>query len=136
VRLPIFLQRCPEEPVDEGSEAFYRHLMKAIECDIFRNGEWRRCERSGWPDNQSCRNILAWCWMRHKERRLIVINFSQQPAQARVHLKWDELRGRQWRLDDVLSGQSYERCGTELTDTGLYVDLRPWEYHFFRVHDQ
>jgi len=25
-------------------------------------GEWRMLETNGWPDNQSCRNLLAWQW--------------------------------------------------------------------------
>jgi len=64
---------------------------------------------------------------------LIVINFRQEAAQARVHLPWDELGGRSWRLNDVLSGESYDRSGDEMRDSGLYVELKPWEYNFFQV---
>jgi glycosidase len=133
VRWPVFLARGPEEPIDQDLECFYRRLVKAIDDDVFRNGEWQLCERSGWSDNQSCRNIFAWCWKRNSERRLIVINFSRQTAQARVHLKWDELRERSWRLDDGISGTTYERSGDEMRNTGLYVDLQPWECHLFGV---
>ena len=105
VRLPVFLGRRPAEPVDQDLVAFYERLLKETNRDVFRNGEWRLCERSGWPDNQSCQNILAWCWVKEDERYLVVINFRQEAAQARVHLPWDELRGRQWRLNDVLSGE-------------------------------
>src|SRR5436190_12041904 len=73
VRLPVFLRRRPEEPLDGDLGSFYRCLMKATDRDIFRQGEWQRCERSGWPDNQSCLNILAWCWALNDERFLIVI---------------------------------------------------------------
>ena len=106
VRLPVFLGRRPAEPVDHDLAAFYGRLLKATNRDVFRNGEWRLCERSGWPDNQSCLNILAWCWVKDDERCLIVVNFGPDAAQARVHVPWDELRGRQWRLNDVLSGDS------------------------------
>jgi hypothetical protein len=134
VRLPVFLRRRPEEAIDMDLAAFYRRLMKAIDRDIFRHGEWQLCERSGWPDNQSCLNILAWCWTGNDERFLIVINFSQEAAQARVHLKWDELRGRMWRLNDVLSDCCYDRSGTEMRDAGLYVDLKSWDYSVFKVN--
>ena len=56
VRLPVFLARRPPEPVDHDLAAFYGHLLKETNRDVFRNGEWRLCERSGWPDNQSCQN--------------------------------------------------------------------------------
>jgi len=133
VRLPVFLARRPSETANQEIAAFYERLLKEINRDIFRNGEWCLCERSGWPDNESCQNILAWCWVKDSERSLIVINFRQDAAQARVHLPWDALRGKAWRLDDVLSGESYDRSGDEIRDAGLYVDLGPWKCHLFRV---
>ena len=76
----------PGRAVDHDLAAFYGRLLKATHRDLFRNGEWRLCERSGWPDNQSCQNILAWCWVKDNERALIVVNYGQAPAQARVHV--------------------------------------------------
>ena len=133
VRLPVFLGRRPAEPVDQDLVTFYEHLLKGINRHVFRNGEWRRCERSGWPDNQSCQNLLSWCWAKGDEHYLIVINFRQESAQACVHVPWDELRGKEWRLTDVLSGETYDRSGSEMRDAGLYVDLEPWKYNVFEV---
>jgi hypothetical protein len=133
VRLPVFLGRRPSEPVDHHLLAFYVRLLNGIDRTAFRNGAWRLCERSGWPDNQSYQNLLAWCLSGDEERYLIVINFRQEGAQARVHVPWDELRGKDWQLEDVLSGESYERSGSEMRDGGLFVDLGPWECHLFRV---
>ncbi len=133
IRLPVFLSRRPAEPVDQELVAFYDRLLKAIHRDVFRNGAWRLCERSGWPDNRSYQNLLAWCWAKEDERYLVVINFRQEAAQARVHLPWDELRGRGWRLNDALSGEAYDRNGSEMRDGGLYVDLGPWKCHLFQV---
>ncbi len=133
VRLPVFLGRRPAEPVDQELLAFYERLLKGIHRDAFRNGAWRFCERSGWPDNQSCQNLLTWCWAKEDERYVVVINFCQEAAQARVHVPWDELRGKHWRLHDVLSGEVYERNGSEMRDAGLYVDLGPWKCHVFQV---
>jgi hypothetical protein len=133
VRLPVFLGRRPSEPADADLAGFYGRLLKATNRDLFRSGEWRLCERSGWPDNQSCQQILAWCWARDAERFLVVINFAEAPAQARVQVPWDELRGMTWRLDDVLSGESYHRDGNEMRDAGLYVELGPWQCHVFQM---
>jgi hypothetical protein len=133
VRLPVFLGRRPAESVDQDLVAFYGRLLKAVNREVFRNGEWRLCERSGWPDNQSCLNLLAWCWVKDNERVLVVINFRQESSQARVHLPWNDLREKTWRLNDLLSGESYDRGGAELRDAGLYVDLKPWQCHLFQV---
>ena len=133
VRLPVFLGRRPAEPVDQDLVAFYGRLLKEINQDVLRNGAWGLCERSGWPDNQSCQHILAWCWVKGDERYLVVMNFSDGTVQARVHVPWDELRGKSWRLNDVLPGESYDRSGDEMRDAGLYVDLGPWQCHLFQV---
>jgi hypothetical protein len=66
-------------------------------------------------------------------RYLIVVNFAAGSSQARIYVPWDELRGKTWRLSDVLSGVIYDRSGDEMRDTGLYVDLGPWKYNLFRV---
>jgi hypothetical protein len=131
-RLPVFLGRRPVEPTDEALAAFYGRLLAAVNHGAFRNGAWRLCERSGWPDNQSCQDVLAWCWTGGDERFLVVLNFAPRPAQARVHVTWDELCGRTWVLDDPLSGDAYARDGDELRGAGLYVDLAPWQSHLLR----
>ena len=133
VRLPVFLGRRPAAPLNRELVVFYSCLLNATKRDVFRNGEWRLCERSGWSDNQSCQHILAWCWAKGDERYLVVVNFGAQSAQARVQLPWDELREKEWRLNDVLSGEFYDRSGSEMRIAGLYVDLPPWECHFFQA---
>ena len=121
------------EPVDQDLAAFYTQLLQVTHRDVFPNGEWRLCDRSGWPDNQSCQNLLTWCWVKDDERYLVVINFRQAATQARVHVPWDELSGKQWRLADVLSDESYDRSGYEMRDAGVYVELAPLKCHLFQV---
>jgi hypothetical protein len=133
VRLPVFLARRPVEQIENELVDFYGRLLKATHRDVFRNGAWRLCERSGWPDNQSCQNLLSWCWVKDGERYLIVINFRQEAVQARVHVPWDELRGKEWCLNDFLSGETYDRSGSEMRDAGLYVELGPWQCHLFQL---
>jgi hypothetical protein len=132
-RLPVFLARRPVEPVDQELAAFYDRLLQATRSDVFKSGSWRRCDRSGWPDNSSFRSILGWCWSKGDERWFVVVHFGPDTAQARVQLPWDELRGRAWRLDDLLSGDAYDRSGDEMRDAGLYVELGPWQCHLFRL---
>ncbi len=133
VRLPVFLARRPDEPVDHDLANFYRNLLLETRRDILRNGEWRLCGRHGWPGNNTCHQLLAWCWRKNDERYLVVINFHPDPAQARVEVPWDELQGKQWCLTDVLSGEAYDRSGDELRDGGLYFGLSPWKAHLFQL---
>jgi hypothetical protein len=132
VRLPVFLGRRPDEPADRDLQQFYDKLLAAIDRSIFHDGEWRLCERSGWPDNTSFQNLIAWSWMKDGERDLIVINLSDSSAQTRIQIPWNDIGEGTWQLEDPLSGVIYERDGDELRSQGLYVDLGPWNYHFFQ----
>jgi hypothetical protein len=132
VRLPVFLARRPEEAPDKELQEFYRRLLKALNRRDLAAGEWRLCERSGWPDNQSHRNLIAWCWRLGEERHLIVVNLSDSYSQGLIMLPWDELGGRAWRLTEELSGDAFDRDGSQLVNPGLYVDLAPWHFHFLK----
>jgi hypothetical protein len=131
VRVPVFLARRPEEALDTELHVFYRKLLAAIDSPVFRDGQWSLCERTGWPDNQSCQDIVAWQWRKDNERYLIVVNLSDAGAQAEVKIGWDDIAGKTWQLANLLSGAEFERSGDE-TASGLYVDLGPWSYHFLR----
>lgn len=133
VRLPVFLARRMEEPINNGLVAFYSRLLQETNREVFRNGDWLLCERTGWLDNSSCQNIIVWCWTKDEERFLIVINFSNKTSQAIVKVPWSALRGRKWQLKDTLSNESYDRSGNDMLDAGLYIDLSPWKFHFFQV---
>jgi Alpha amylase, catalytic domain len=134
VRLPVFLGRRPEEPVNSDLRAFYYKLLRMIQTLAFREGEWRLCDRTGWPDNQSHLNLVAWCWKKDAERYCIVVNLSGQRSQARIRLPWGELTGKSWRLTDAFTEEAFERVGGEMVDPGFYVDLHAWGYHFFQFN--
>jgi Alpha amylase, catalytic domain len=133
VRPPVFLARRPAEAVDTALQAFYGRLLQAVGAADLQQGEWRLCERVGWPDNRSSLNLLGWCWRHHEARHLVVVNLSEQRSQAQVRLPWDELAGSRWWLADPLNGDLYERDGDEMRDPGLYVDLPAWGFHFLEL---
>jgi hypothetical protein len=129
--LPVFLGRYPDEPADLDLRAFHRRLLGVAAA--VRRGEWRVLDTRGWPDNPSHRDVVAWSWHEGATRHLIVVNFGDQPAQARVTLPWPGLNGRSWELTDLLDGRVFDRDGDELATDGLYVDLPPWATHVLAV---
>jgi hypothetical protein len=129
--LPVFLGRRPAEPADAELRAFYHRLLAgAAET---RRGGWTLAECRGWPDNTSSDDVLAWAWHDETPHHVVVVNLSGHPAQARVVLPWPALRGRSWRLVDLLDGRAFDHDGDELAGEGLYVDLPPWGYHLFAL---
>ncbi len=135
VRPPVFLARRPDEPLDLDLADWHRRLLATIAGHQVRAGAWRLLEASGWPDNQSCRNLLAWSWAGDGggERHIVVVNFSGQPAQGRIPLDWPDLPGRGWRLTDLLQESVFERDGGELASPGLFVALGPWQSHLLAL---
>jgi hypothetical protein len=105
----VFLARGPVEAPDPEVRDVYSRLLPLEVTD------WRLCELSGWPGNDTTRNLLAWSFTDH----LVVVNLSGAPAQGKVQIP----RGR-WTLIDLLSDARYERLGGE-----LYVGLEAWGAH-------
>ncbi len=132
VKLPVFLARRRPEVADNELALFYRGLLNAVHAELFHEGEWYLCERSGWPDNSSFHDIVAWTWRYRDHRTLIVVNLSGHRSQAMVHLPWDDLRGQTWRLVETLAWECYVRDGDDLSKSGLFVDLDAWGYHFLK----
>lgn len=133
IKVPVFLGTAPTEPVDEELQSFYRKLLASTDALVFRQGLWRMCPCEGWPDNPRHQNVLAWCWALGDERRLVVVNLSETPSQARVRLPWNDLVDSSWEMADDLSGDTFEREGAVLQQQGLYVELDPWRWHFLRL---
>jgi hypothetical protein len=132
VRLPVFLSRRPSETVDSDLKVFYQRLLAAMKTEALQGGEWLLCDRSGWPDNPSFLNLVAWCWHGAKERYLVVVNLSGERSQGRVKVPWDELKSISCRLTDLFTGAVYERKGEEILNSGLYVDLEAFGFHFLK----
>jgi hypothetical protein len=129
-RIPVFLGRGPDEALDADLRAFYARLLRAIVDADLRDGTWLACDCDGWPDNDSRRQLVAWCWSSAGSRHLVVVNLADAPAQAQVRLPWDDLAGLAWQLTDRLDGRRFEREGDGLARDGLYVALDPWASHF------
>ena len=138
VRVPVFLERRPDEQPDQELTAWYRNLLRQVAEHRVRTGAWQLLEADGWPDNQSCHDLLAWSWTPGDDAggvrgHVVVVNFSGSPAQAQIPLPWDDLAGRRWSLVDLLSGDDFARDGSQLADPGLYVELKPGQFYLLAV---
>ncbi len=132
-RLPVFLARRPEEPADPELRRFHTALLAAVKGSKMRTGSWKALECSGWPDNSSCDNLLAWAWEHEAGRYVVVVNLSAEHSEARLALPWSDPHGGSWALTDLLSEEVFERDGGELVQPGLFVALPPWGYHVLAV---
>lgn len=135
IRLPVFLGTRAGEPLDQDLHNFYARLLDTVTQAVFRDGEWSLCAGTGWPDNPTYQNLLAWTWEHNRDRCLIVINLSDSPAQARLQLPWGAAHCRKWTLVDAFTGAIYDRDAAEMVSPGLYVELGPHGYHLFECRE-
>ncbi|MGO9312857.1 MAG: alpha-amylase family glycosyl hydrolase [Syntrophobacteraceae bacterium] len=132
IRVPVSIGRRPPEEPQTALQDFYRRLLDVVSSACFHEGEWKLCDREGWPDNSSCINVLAWCWRWKEERYLIAVNFSDFRSQSLIRVPWQDIGGAQWRLLDVVGGGHFDRDGGQMQFPGLYVDLEGRQWHFLK----
>ena len=133
IKLPVFLARRAPEPHDYELDLFYRKLLKTVHANLFHDGEWELLQVQGWSDNASSQNLMAWGWQYENARALIVVNYSGARSQGMVKLTWDVLRGREWRMSDMLNGDVFIRDGSQMRQEGMYVDLDAWGMHLLEM---
>jgi hypothetical protein len=132
IKLPVQLARRVLEPDNGVVEAYYRMLLDETCHPIYHEGTWRLREcGTAWDLNATHRSLIAYTWRQGDERRLIVVNYSESSAQARITLPDFDLSGELWRLHDALHQVDYDRDGGEMVENGLYIDLCPWDSHIF-----
>ena len=134
VRPPVFLARRPDEPANGDLRGFHRRLLDAVQASGMRNGEWRLLDCTGWPDNPSHDNLVAWCWQ-GAGRHIVIVNLSDHPAEGRVQMPWNDLQGKRWQLSELLTEAAYDREGTELAGSGLFVALDGWGWHLVSLRE-
>jgi hypothetical protein len=135
IRIPVHLGRGPDEPLDPQIAGFYTELIKILQDQAFRQGEWRLIEcRPAWDGNWTWDSFIAFCWTGPGDKRhLVAVNYSDHQSQCHAMLPWQDLEGRAWRFEDRMGQERYERNGAELAQRGMFLDLRPWSYNVFEL---
>ena len=128
------LVRAPIEIEDLSIKAFYFGLLGLLKDDIFTNGRWLMLSpRSAWEGNPTWENFISFLWTSSSGDHgvVVIVNYASVGGQCYVTIPFEPLRELTWELFDLMSGTTYAREGNELLDKGLYLDLKPWQYHVF-----
>ena len=89
----------------------------------FHNGKWTLIKPEGTESHQ---NLLIWSWCYEKQFKIVVINYSQDPAQACLKLPSNFENVEKVVLRDELANMTYIRDSREVRSNVVYVDLGPW----------
>lgn len=133
IRLPVQLRREPPEVDDPEIVRFYHRLLAACDAPVFHDGVWELLETSRAEEgNESHHNLLAWSWRYAEQLRIVVVNYSSNPAQG--WLKMPPLGNAEIAVfRDELTGEMYIPDANELRSREFYVDLSPWQAHLLEV---
>ncbi len=131
VKLPVQLGREPNEKESKLIKNFYNKLLNITKENIFKNGEFNQLEiLPSSNDNFTYENFFAWQWELKNERRIVIINFSEDPSQCRVKLEISSTKN-EIVLYDLLKDAKYTRAVKEISNQGLYVELKSYSSHIF-----
>ena len=133
----MHIGRRVDESIDWEIEKFYGMLLSILQEDALRNGQWKLAQtREAWKDNASWRNFVCYTWTSFKVVILVAVNFGPTHAQCYVDLKPSKLLDTaeiELSFGDMASDAKYVRNVGKLYDEGLYLDMRPWEFHIFKI---
>ncbi len=128
-----FQGRWGKAPVQLGRSAsarrFYRLLLRATDRPAIRQGDWALCRVA---DSDS---MVAWCWAKGDDRILVVLNMSEDTNNwGRIAVPWNALKGRQWKLRDLLRGEEHcPRDGDDMFEGRLLIQPRKWGADLFEI---
>jgi hypothetical protein len=134
-RISPHLVRAPQEPRDDGLQRFYDRLLSVLGRATVRDGQWQLLQCvPAWEGNGTWDGFLAFAWEGADAGRLLVtVNYAGNQGQCYVRLPFADLTDRSVRFNDLMSDARYDRAGSDVVSTGLYLDLPPWGYHVFDV---
>lgn len=132
-RISPHLGRRPHELIDASLQSFYDRLLAALRHPLLRDGDWQLLDCSfAWEGNWTRDCFVAFLWQSAADERLLVaVNYASNQSQCYVQLPFASLAGRQWRLQDLLGDDVFERDGNDLKTHGLYLDVPPWKASAF-----
>ncbi|MGB1285189.1 MAG: hypothetical protein ACPG7F_01550, partial [Aggregatilineales bacterium] len=134
IKLPVHIQRQPDEPVVPGLKDFYLKLLKETAQNIYKSGEWTLFGRGAIEgQDDSYHHTIAWGWRCEQQIRLIFLNFAGHRAQAQIHMPtWlHTLKDTRWKLYDLLSETYRHEDGNTLLEDGMRITLAAHEARIY-----
>src|SRR3984957_8467456 len=124
IQVPVHVARWPHETTNPQILAMYEQLLAAIKDSAVGRGDYHLLHATDWPDNHSAQHIFVVQWQKSPEQfDLVVVNLDAQPAQCRVHLAVKELARHDWKVQDLLGKDAYDRHGGDIEAAGLHLEL-------------
>jgi len=134
IKLPVQLGRREREEINKSLLEFYRNLLKIVPDKGFGKENWDTCEVKPIEiSDSSYTNVISYFWGNNSLYRVIVVNYSPNPAKAHIKINQLNYGSNNWKFNDLLTQKEYVYKGDDLNKYGLYVDLAAWNGHIFDI---
>ncbi len=112
---------------DDGVENFYLKILHVASDPAFHGGQWSLLDATPvYAGETTCHNVLAWQWKQRHTGKLVYINYSDAPAQCRVHFKGNT----DGKIREEMDGKEIALT-KELAANGIELVLKPYECKVF-----
>jgi len=124
-QLDVHLRREQSEPVVPAAFPFYQRLLTIVNSPVFKLGTWKFVPVS---NSESSWRLIAYQWSYQQQRRVCVLNFSDQQGWGDVVLgNASPVNGNDTVLvTDLMTGQVFYRSASGMRTLGLTVGINPW----------
>jgi hypothetical protein len=131
----VQLGRRYPEAADEDLLAFCKRLVEEASSPNYHAGTYMALAANPvLGTDPGPRNLIAFAWALGNDWRIVIINYADQPTQARVMLPnpaWQGAYVRTFR--DVLDGSTLQVDSGSLLAHGLEINLAPYSARIFHV---
>ena len=133
IKLPVQINRQPDEPKQPLLEHFYAHLLHETSNPIYKHGVWQMLDVTpAFDSDVTHHNLIAYSWQDADQYRIVVVNLTVQWSHGMLDLThWTTLSKHNWQLYDALSKTYAYHDGNHLATDGLSVDVAPYGAHIY-----
>jgi len=133
-KLPVQLGRRTIEEDNQNLRNFYQRLLNAAPGKELEKSKWSLCKVEPIKiDNYTYSNLISYQWWNENNRKLIVVNFSANSAEAHIKINGLNYNSYDWIFTDLLTQKIYKYKGKDLNEYGLYVNISAWNGHIFEI---
>jgi glycosidase len=124
-RLSVHLARGRLESDQADIVELYGSLLKVLQQTAVGAGQARLLRaREAWSGNPTHLNFVAIQWTSKADSfEVVLVNLAPHDGQCYLDLDGDDIADSGWKMTDLLGPQVFERDGSALKKSGLYVDV-------------
>jgi hypothetical protein len=124
-RLSVHLERRRFESEQADIFEFYGGILKVLQQTAVGAGQATLLRpREAWSGNPTHLNFVAVQWRSKADSfEVVLVNLAPHDGQCYLDLQGDDIGDSGWLMSDLLGPQVFEREGSDLKKSGLYLDV-------------